>query len=238
LKLRTAGFPSNPLPQNHPLTGLQMPLVIIPARLKSERLPDKPLQRIGGDPLIVHCWRRAMEADIGPVWVAGDSPAIVEAIESRGGKALMTGEAGCGTDRVALAVRIADPQARCAQVVNQQGDMPFLNPEHLRIFARGMERIAEMATAYADLKLVTITGGDFQRQTVRSHIGLYGFTRTALDRFHELGASVREEKERLEQLRAVGALAIDFIELPYMPMEVNTAEDLMAANQIFALGRA
>jgi 3-deoxy-manno-octulosonate cytidylyltransferase (CMP-KDO synthetase) len=215
-----------------------MPLVIIPARLKSERLPNKPLQKIGGDPLIVHCWRRAMEADIGPVWVASDSPDIVEAIERRGGKALVTGEARCGTDRVALAAGIADPEARHAQIVNQQGDMPFLNPEHLRIFARGMERMAEMATAYADLKLVTIAEGDFHRETVRSHIGLYGFTRKGLDRFYRLGTSPREDEERLEQLRAVGVLAIDFIELPYMPMEVNTAEDLMAANQIFALPRA
>ena len=215
-----------------------MPLVIIPARLKSERLANKPLQKIGGDPLIVHCWRRAMEADIGPVWVACDSPDIVEAIERRGGKALVTGEARCGTDRVALAAGIADPEARHAQIVNQQGDMPFLNPEHLRIFARGMERMAEMATAYADLKLVTIAEGDFHRETVRSHIGLYGFTRKGLDRFYRLGPSPREDEERLEQLRAVGVLAIDFIELPYMPMEVNTAEDLMAANQIFALPRA
>jgi 3-deoxy-manno-octulosonate cytidylyltransferase (CMP-KDO synthetase) len=215
-----------------------MPLVIIPARLKSERLPNKPLQKIGGDPLIVHCWRRAMEADVGPVWVACDSPDIVEAIERRGGKALVTGEARCGTDRVALAARIADPEARHAQIVNQQGDMPFLNPEHLRIFARRMERMAEMATAYADLKLVTIANGDFHRQTVRSHIGLYGFTRAGLDRFYRLGPSAREDEERLEQLRAVGLLVVDFIELPYTPMEVNTAEDLMAANQIFALPRA
>jgi 3-deoxy-manno-octulosonate cytidylyltransferase (CMP-KDO synthetase) len=215
-----------------------MPLVIIPARLKSERLPNKPLQKIGGDPLIVHCWRRAMEADIGPVWVACDSPDIVEAIERRGGKALVTGEARCGTDRVALAAGVADPEARHAQIVNQQGDMPFLNPEHLRIFARGMERMAEMATAYADLKLVTIAEGDFHRETVRSHIGLYGFTRKGLDRFYRLGPSPREDEERLEQLRAVGVLAIDFIELPHMPMEVNTAEDLMAANRIFALPRA
>jgi 3-deoxy-manno-octulosonate cytidylyltransferase (CMP-KDO synthetase) len=215
-----------------------MPLVIIPARLKSERLPNKPLQKIGGDPLIVHCWRRATEADIGPVWVACDSADIVEAIERRGGNALITGEARCGTDRVALAVGMADPPKHHAQIVNQQGDMPFLNPEHLRIFARGMERMAEMATAYADLKLVTIAGDDFNRQTIRSHIGLYGFTREGLDRFNHLGPSLREEEERLEQLRAVGVLAIDFIELPYMPMEVNTAEDLMAANQLFSLQRA
>ena len=214
-----------------------MPLIIIPARLKSERLPDKPLKEIGADPLVVHCWRRAMEADIGPVWVAADSPAIVEAIERRGGKAVVTGEADCGTDRVALAAALVDGEERQEHVINQQGDMPFLNPDHLRIFAKGLAQMTEMATAYADLKLVSINGQDFERQRVRSHIGLYAFTRTALKRFHELGRSAREEKERLEQLRAVGVLSIHFIEIPYMPMEVNTAQDLAAARQIFALGR-
>jgi 3-deoxy-manno-octulosonate cytidylyltransferase (CMP-KDO synthetase) len=215
-----------------------MPLIIIPARLKSERLPNKPLQDIGGDPLIVHCWRRAMEADIGPVWVAGDSSAIVEVIEKRGGKAVVTGEAACGTDRVAIAVAKVDKEGQHQQIINQQGDMPFLNPDHLRSFARGLGQMKEMATAYADLKLVSIIGQDFQRQSVRSHIGLYAFTRAGLKRFHELGRSVREESERLEQLRAVGVLSIHFVEIPYMPMEVNTAEDLAAANQIFALGRS
>ena len=215
-----------------------MPLVIIPSRLKSERLPNKPLQEIGGDPLIVHCWRRAMEADIGPVWVAADSPAIVEAVEQRGGKAVVTGEADCGTDRVALAAALVEEGKELQKhVINQQGDMPFLNPDHLRIFADGLAQMTEMATAYADLKLVSINGQDFGRQRVRSHIGLYAFTRAALKRFHELGRSAREDKERLEQLRAVGVLSIHFIEIPYMPMEVNTAEDLAAARQIFALGR-
>jgi 3-deoxy-manno-octulosonate cytidylyltransferase (CMP-KDO synthetase) len=215
-----------------------MALVIIPARLESQRLSNKPLQMIGGDPLIVHCWRRAMEANIGPVWVAGDSPAIAEAIEKRGGKAVVTGKAACGTDRVALAVKHIDPGAQYSVIVNQQGDMPFLNPEHLRSFANGLQGIAEMATAYANLKLVSIVGQDFHRQTVRSHIGLYAFTRAALERFFELGQSAREKQEQLEQLRAVGVLRIDFIELPYMPMEVNTEQDLAAANEIYAASLA
>jgi 3-deoxy-manno-octulosonate cytidylyltransferase (CMP-KDO synthetase) len=211
-----------------------MALVIIPARLKSQRLPNKPLQMIGGDPLIVHCWRRAEEANIGPVWVAADSPAIAEAIEKRGGKSVVTGEAVCGTDRVALAVKLIDPGAQYGVIINQQGDMPFLDPEHLRIFAGGLPGIAEMATAYTNFKLVSIVGQDFHRQTVRSHIGLYAFTPAALERFFELGQSAREKEEQLEQLRAVGVLAIDFIELPYMPMEVNTEQDLAAANEICA----
>lgn len=98
-----------------------MTLVIIPARQKSERLPNKPLQSIGSDPLIVHCWRRAMEADIGPVWVASDSLAIVEAVEKRGGRAIVTGEADSGTDRVALTAEVVDPQAQHAHIVKSAG---------------------------------------------------------------------------------------------------------------------
>jgi 3-deoxy-manno-octulosonate cytidylyltransferase (CMP-KDO synthetase) len=137
-----------------------------------------------------------------------------------------------------LAAAMIDAEERHEHVINQQGDMPFLNPGHLRIFAQELAQMKEMATAYADLKLVTIVGQDFQRETVRSHIGLYAFTRAGLRRFYELGRSAREEKERLEQLRAVGVLSIHFIEIPYMPMEVNTAEDLAAAKQILALGRS
>ena len=47
-------------------------LIVIPARLKATRLPDKPLADIGGEPMIVHVWRRAVEADCGAVVVATD----------------------------------------------------------------------------------------------------------------------------------------------------------------------
>ena len=49
-------------------------IVIIPARIASTRLPGKPLADIHGEPMIVHVWRRAMEADVGDVVVAADSP--------------------------------------------------------------------------------------------------------------------------------------------------------------------
>ncbi len=209
-----------------------MPLVIVPARLKSARLPDKPLQYIGSDPLIVHCWRRAMEADIGPVYVAADSEAICEVIEKAGGHAVLTGEAHCGTDRVALAAEIVDPAGKHQVVINQQGDMPFINPTHLRQFAAGLKDIVEMATAVCELGLVEVRGQDFFRTTVKSHIGLYAFTRTALRKFHAMPQSGREKDIRLEQLRAVGQMEIAFIELAHMPQEVNTPEDLEAANSM------
>lgn len=207
-----------------------MPLVVVPARLKSARLTDKPLQYIGNDPLIVHCWRRAMEADVGPVYVAADSEAICEVIAKAGGQAILTGEAHSGTDRVALAAEIIDPLGKHHVVINQQGDMPFINPTHLRLFAAGLEDIVDMATAVCELGLVEVRGQDFFRTTVKSHIGLYAFARDALRKFHSMPQSGREKDVRLEQLRAVGLMEITFIELAHMPQEINTPEDLEAAN--------
>ena len=64
------------------------PLILIPARLAATRLPNKPLADIGGEPMIVHVWRRAVEAGIGPVAVATDSREIAEAVAGAGGRAV------------------------------------------------------------------------------------------------------------------------------------------------------
>jgi 3-deoxy-manno-octulosonate cytidylyltransferase (CMP-KDO synthetase) len=210
------------------------PLVIVPSRLKSARLPDKPLQLIGSDPLILHCWRRAMEADIGPVYVAADSPEIIALIERAGGKAITTGDAACGTDRVAIGAEIVDPGETHQVVINQQGDMPFISKSQLRHFAANLEGIEEMATAICPMGLVAVENNDFNRMSVVSHIGLYAFTRPALKKFHAMEQSPRELDQRLEQLRVVGKMKIRMIEFSHMPQEVNTPEDLEAANALYA----
>ena len=61
------------------------PLVLIPARMASTRLPGKPLADIGGEPMIVHVWRRAVEADVGPVVVGDGRSRVVAAVEAAGG---------------------------------------------------------------------------------------------------------------------------------------------------------
>ena len=63
-------------------------VVMIPARLRSTRLPDKPLADIGGVPMIVHVWRRACAAAVGPVIVACAERAIAEVVEAHGGIAV------------------------------------------------------------------------------------------------------------------------------------------------------
>src|SRR5499427_9718059 len=77
------------------------PLDVIPARMASTRLPGKPLADIHGEPMIVHVWRRAMEADIGPVLVAAGEAEIARAVEAAGGKAVLTRpDHPSGSDRV------------------------------------------------------------------------------------------------------------------------------------------
>ena len=108
-------------------------LVIIPARLAATRLPDKPLATIAGAPMIVHVWRRAVEADVGPVIVACGDRAIAEAVEAAGGEAVMTDpDLPSGSDRVQAAAAIRDPGGRFGIVVNLQGDLPAIDPALIR----------------------------------------------------------------------------------------------------------
>ena len=90
-------------------------LVVIPARMASVRLPNKPLANIHGQPMIVHVWRRAKEADVGPVIVAAADQAIVDAVEIAGGQGVLTNpNHPSGSARVWEAVKIYDPDGRYA----------------------------------------------------------------------------------------------------------------------------
>jgi 3-deoxy-manno-octulosonate cytidylyltransferase (CMP-KDO synthetase) len=109
------------------------PLVVIPSRLASTRLPGKPLADIHGAPMIVHVWRRAVEADIGPVVVACAEAEIAAAIEASGGRAVLTNpDHPSGSDRIHEAVSRLDPDRKHDIIVNLQGDLPTVAPEVVR----------------------------------------------------------------------------------------------------------
>ncbi len=119
------------------LRGTLNPLVVIPSRLASTRLPGKPLADIHGAPMIVHVWRRAVEADIGPVVVACAEVEIAAAIEAAGGRAVLTDPAHpSGSDRIHEAVSRLDPERRHDIIVNVQGDLPTVEPEVVRAVLR------------------------------------------------------------------------------------------------------
>ncbi len=110
------------------------PIVVIPARMASTRLPGKPLADINGKPMIVHMLDRGREADIGPVAVACAEAEIAEAVRAAGGRAVLTDPAlPSGSDRVHAALAELDPDGRHDVVVNLQGDFPTLDPAGLRL---------------------------------------------------------------------------------------------------------
>ena len=265
--LEWPGFPLRHNDARRPdVTIPARPIVVIPARLAATRLPDKPLADIHGEAMIVHVWRRAMEAAIGPVLVAAGDPPIVEAIERAGGFAVLT-DPGLprGTDRVWAALRIFDPAGRHDGIVNVQGDLPTIDPALIR---RSLDPFIDAAVDITTLA-TEITRPDertnpnvvkavvpftdavrvaralyFTRATAPSgdgplyhHIGLYAFRRAALERFVALPQGVLERRESLEQLRALEAgMRIDVALVDTVPLGVDTPDDLERARAMLAPG--
>lgn len=240
------------------------PIVVIPARMASTRLPGKPLADINGLPMIVQVWRRAVEADIGPVLVAAAEPEIAQAIESAGGTAVLTRpDHPSGSDRIFEAVNLIDPDHTHDAVVNVQGDLPTIEPVLIRAaFATLADPAVDIATlaavitraeevdnpnvvkAVVELDAVLNRGRAlyFTRATAPTgdgpllhHIGLYAYRRAALERFVTLPPSVLEQRERLEQLRALAhGMRIDVAVVDAVPLGVDTPEDLDRARALLA----
>jgi 3-deoxy-manno-octulosonate cytidylyltransferase (CMP-KDO synthetase) len=242
-------------------------LIVIPARLKATRLPDKPLALIEGEPMIVHVWRRAVEAKCGPVLVATDSKAVLDAVQGAGGEAMLTSDAHqSGSDRVFEAVSRFDPSRKVEAIVNLQGDLPTLDPALVRAcLATIQDGKADIGTLAAEIKreeertdpnVVKVVGSPrLGGRTLRSlyftratapygegplyhHIGIYAYTRDALERFVKLPPSPLEKREKLEQLRALEAgMSIDVALVDTVPLGVDTPAELARARELMSSRR-
>lgn len=240
------------------------PIVVIPARMASSRLPGKPLADIAGTPMIVRVWRQAMAAGLGPVVVAAAEPEIASAIRAAGGRCVLTRpELASGTDRVHAAIAQLDPQAEHDVVVNLQGDLPGIDPAHIRAAAEILAPTgADIATLAAEIDdeaeaqnpsvvkpvIVWDTTGRrgralyFSRARVPfgdgpcyHHIGIYAYRRASLSRFVGLPPSALEQREKLEQLRALEAgMMIAVARVDSVPLSVDTASDLAKARSSLA----
>ncbi len=240
------------------------PIIIIPARMASTRLPGKPLAAIAGVPMIVHVMRRALEAAIGPVAVACAEAEIADAVRAAGGTAVMTDPSlPSGSDRVHAALGELDPQARHDVVVNVQGDTPTLDPAALRVVVGPLSDPAiDIATLVAPIESEEEAANPsfvkaacvfdhgravsqalyFSRARVPAgdgplwhHIGIYAFRRPALARFVALPESPLERRESLEQLRALEAgMRIACTRVEHGPFGVDTPADLARARALLA----
>lgn len=235
-------------------------IVLIPARMASTRLPGKPLADINGLPMIVHVVRRAQAAEIGEVVVATDSEAVAAAVEKSGGRAVMTrSDHVSGSDRIYEALEALDPEHRIEVVVNVQGDLPTIRPADIRAALEPLAApevdIATLATEIKDRAELTnpnvvkvkgaevapgrICASTFTRADAEGpgphyhHIGLYAYRRAALERFVKLAPSANEQRERLEQLRALDAgMRIDVALVQTVPLGVDTPEELEKARKL------
>jgi len=237
-------------------------IVLIPARMASTRLPGKPLADIAGLPMIVRVQRRAQAAGIGEAIVATDSEAIAAAVEKAGGRAVMTrADHLSGSDRIYEALEAVDPQRRVRLIVNVQGDLPTIEPADIRAALVLLDDpavdLSTLAAVIADpaertnSNVVKVSGETVAPKRFRAlkftranaegsgphyhHIGLYCYRRAALERFVKLQPSPNEQREKLEQLRALDAgMRIDVAVVASVPLGVDTPEELEKARRLLA----
>lgn len=238
-------------------------LILIPARMSSTRLPNKPLADIAGRPMIVHVAARAAESGLGRVVVATDTEAVADAVRGAGYEAVMTRvDHQSGSDRIHEALSLLDPRKRVEIVVNVQGDLPTIDPATLAAAIPPLEDPAvDIATLGAVISrpderdnpnVVKIVGAPLSASRLRAlyftratapwgegplyhHIGLYAYRRAALERFVALPPSALEVRERLEQLRALEAgMRIDAEIVDTVPLGVDTAHDLERARAMLS----
>lgn len=238
------------------------PVILIPARLEATRLPGKPLLPIAGIPMIVHVWRRAVEAGIGPVFVATDSSDVAKAVDAVGGRAILTGDDHkSGTDRIYEALRKLGADVNFNTIINLQGDLPTIEPRLIAACADALAHGADIGTLAAEIReasaindpnVVKAIGSPMGGCSLRAlyftraaapfgsgpfyhHIGIYAYTPEALARFVALPPSTLEKRERLEQLRALEAgMSIHISIVDTIPLGVDTPAELEKAREMLA----
>jgi 3-deoxy-manno-octulosonate cytidylyltransferase (CMP-KDO synthetase) len=233
------------------------PVLLIPARMASTRLPAKPLADIAGLPMIVRVWQQAQAAGLGPVVVAAGEAQIVDIIKSHGGEAVLTDpDLPSGSDRIWAALQAIDPKGQHDVVVNLQGDLPALDPAQIKVVVHALARLAapidndEDKANPAVVKAVVAwdAAGQlgralyFTRATAPTgggplfhHVGLYAYRREALESFVALPPSPLEQSEKLEQLRALEAgMRIAVARVEEAPLSVDTPADLERARKLLS----
>ena len=236
-------------------------LIIIPSRLSASRLPGKPLLKINGLSIISHVFNKAVEANIGDVYVATEDQKIVEDVYLNGGKAILTkNNHKTGTDRIYEALKKIG-KSNVELIINLQGDEPLINIEDVKNLYHQMKKSnSELGTLAAKIQnkdvldqqnIVKVVTGEsldksqfpeainFYRQTknfvenIYHHLGIYCYRLETLERFVSLEQSQNEIKNKLEQLRALdNNIKINVALAKTSSIGVDTMEDFVAIKKI------
>ena len=236
-------------------------LVIIPSRLSATRLPGKPLLKVNGLSIISHVFKKAMEANIGEVFVATEDQEIADDVKLNGGQAIMTSKNHkTGTDRIYEAFNKIG-KSDIELIMNLQGDEPLMNLEDIRNlhqqmiltnskFGTSASNISDK-NLYSDPNAVKVSTKEslkiskfpeaqsFLRissnitENVYHHLGIYCYQLETLQNFVSLNQSQNEIKHKLEQLRALdNNIAINVCLAKDSPIGVDTMKDFMAIKKI------
>ncbi len=243
-------------------------IAIIPARYESTRFPGKPLAKLGTKCIIQHVYERVLSSGLfAEVVVGTDDQRIFEAVESFGGKVVLTSKKHeSGTDRIAEVCRKLPSCSDADVMINVQGDEPFISREPLTKLIAAFDdpavRVASlmhrMKKSFDDPNSVKVVCDKnnyalyFSRSIIPfkqdnelerkpdyfRHIGIYAFRREMLFRFVEMQHGKLEQIEKLEQLRLLeNGIRIKMIETDYEGIGIDTPQDLEKAEKIIATKR-
>ena len=238
-------------------------IILIPARMASTRLPGKPLADIGGEPMIVRVLQqRARPRMSARRWWRPTREAVAAAVEKAGGRAVMTrADHVSGSDRIFEALE--DDRSRAAHRASSSTCRATCRPStpaDIRAALKPLDDPAvDIATLAAEItdpgraqqsecgqgvghahrRRITFARVTFTRADATGpgphyhHIGLYAYRRAALERFVKLPPSANEQREKLEQLRALDAgMRIDVAVVESVPLGVDTPEELAKARKL------
>lgn len=230
-------------------------VVLIPARLESNRFPEKVIYPILGKPMIEWVYKGASQSKLSDgVFVVTNSEKIKRVVEEFGGRVIyIKREYSCGTDRIADAVDRTGGDV----VINVQGDEPLVDGEVvdtlIEAFKDGSVQMATLAREFQDgedprdpnvVKVVVDRNGNslyFSRSLIPygggrmclRHIGIYGYRRETLKEFVLLPRGTLEEAEKLEQLRALEAgWKIKVIKVNKKLINVDVLEDVKKVEEV------
>ena len=236
-------------------------LVIIPSRLSATRLPGKPLLKINGLSIISHVFKKAIEANIGEVYVATEDEEIVHDVNQNGGQAILTSNNHkTGTDRIFEAFQKIG-KLDIELVMNLQGDEPLMNIEDIReLHNKMIKNKSELGTLASSIsnrnlyknenivKVITkekLNNSEFPKalnfkrklvtndKHVYHHLGIYCYQFKTLKNFVSLKQSKNEIENRLEQLRALdNGININVALAKSSPIGVDTQEDFLAIKKL------
>ena len=234
-------------------------VIIIPARMASQRFPNKPMAKINGIPMIERVWRQGINSKVGDVYVACSEDEVFNLVISKGGKAIMTDpNLPSGTDRVFAAFNLIDNKDDYESIINLQGDMPLIDYKNIQSANIPLKNGYDIGTIATDISIneikdenITKVSVDWKEEgvdgnsidfyksikikskNIYQHVGIYSFKPSALKKFISLPPSKNEIDRKLEQLRALDAgikIGITYVE--NVPISVDTAEDLMQIENI------